>query len=485
MWFALSAALLAGVLGMDDVLARLAAVEGQSMASRQRIEELDASTLQLRRAQEAAQNAALLSRLDPGPLTQLAPYGGATAAVPDLGRPLLARLQSDGSMVGVTSGRVDPTGAFGNVLGDPVFGTAPLAGYTLTAASANISDASPKWPYWNAWYVLNSGTAPATIKSLARAYERWALDAGLFTNNVTSSNTLQMNLTWGAAAGDITVYLLANDYAYISQQLPSWIAAGVDVKLTGLIPTANVTSATAYVEIVNGVGAVLAQSDPEDILALESLDLRTHLETALQDPAASTAHYWRLRIDVVYPASVGHIYMDISQPQLSWSEDGSLPQFTPAVGRWIPETQRYHGARYYRTSTQSISDVTDTAVQFDTSSGATRAWDTDMFHVNGTPAQFIAPWTGYYLINAGIGFAGSAGGSIRDLWIEANGDGVKRALVRELNPTASAYYVTTSVVLYLDVGEYVRALVRQNSGGALNVLGNEGNTFVSISLIGV
>lgn len=485
MWFIATAVLLVGLLGMDDILARLAAVEGASMAARQRIEELDASTLQLKRAQEASQNAALLARLDPGPLTQLTPYGGASPSVPDLGSPLLSRLQSDSSMVGTTSGRTDPTGAFGNVLGDPTFSTVPLNGYTLTTSRATISDASPQWQYWDAWYVLNSGTAPATSKQIYRAYERWALGPGLWTDNLTSSGIITVDLTWGAAAGDVTVYLIAADYAFTSKSLPSWLTGGVDIALLAATPTSNVTSAEAYIEIVDGSGNVLAQSDPEDILSLEDLDIRTHLETAMESPSASTAYYWRLRLDVVFPASAGHLYVQASQPQLSWSEDGSLPQFTPAAGRWIPETQRYHGARYYRTSTQSISTATDTQVQFDTSSGATRSWDTDVFHDNGSPAQFAAPWDGYYQINAGVGFDGSSAGSLREVWIEANADGVKRAAIRELNPTTLDCYLTTSAVLYLTEGSYVRLMVRQNSGGNLNVLGNDRTTWLDISLVGV
>lgn len=486
MWLALAAALLAGVLGMDDILARLAVVEGQAMNARQRIEELDASTLQLKRAQEASQNAALLSRLDPGPLTQLAPYAGASAAVPALGQPLMARLQSDASMVGVTAGRIDPTTSFGNLLPDPTFATLPIGDYTLTTVDAYISDATPQWLTWQARYVLNSGTAPATAKTISRSFDRWinGLGYGSLTDQVSSSGWGVLSLSWGAAAGDITVYLTSSDVdpATLSEMVESWLVAGGDVLVPGTY--SNVTSATAYVEIISAAGTLQAQSDPVDLLDIKASDLRGRLETALDAPTASEEYRWRLRIDVVYPATAGALDIAFTQPLLAWSDDGSLPQFTPAVGRWVPEAQRYHGARAFRSATQAIGDTTDTAVTFPTGS-ASESWDTELFHDMSTnTAHFTAPWDGYYQVNAGIGFAGNATGR-RDLWIEANGDGVKRALQRELNPTATDCYLTTSLLVRLTAGSYVRMLVWQNSGGNLNVLGNDRTTWLDISLVGV
>lgn len=485
MWIALVLAL-AGLFGMDDVLARLSALEATGTSLRARVGTLEDVAVRSVRAQQQTSQDALVRTLDPGPLSSIQPYRGGGDRLPALAQPLMARLMDDGNTGGLAAGRVDPTSSFGNVLGDPTFSTLPIGGTTLTAvANTNISDANPQWPYWSAWYVLNSGTAPATTKLIFRGAERYALGVGAWTDNVTSSSQATIDLDWAAAAGNITIYLLANDYANMARRLPSYLSAGIDVVLNAGVPTANVTSATAYVEIVDGTGAtVYAQSDPEDLLALETIDLRSHIETALASPAASTAYYWRLRIDVVYPATAGHLYLDFNQPQLSWSEDGSLPQFTPAVGRWLPEAQRFHGARAYRTATQSINDVTDTAVLFDTGNAA-ESWDTDNFHsLASSSAQWAAPFTGYYHFDGGVGWAANATG-VRDLWFELNADGIKRAQVRQINLNATQTFQTTSFDSYLTAGQYVRLMVRQNSGGALNVLGSERNTFVNVHLIGV
>lgn len=488
MWFAALAAILAGLLGMDDILARLSAVEGASMAARQRIEELDASTLQLKRAQEASQNAALLARLDPGPLTQLTPYGGASPSVPDLGSPLVARLQADSAMVGVTSGRVDPTGAFGNVLGDPTFETLPRTGHTLTTVyGTNPSDAVPQWPYWGVSYVLNSGVAPATNRFIYKPYRRWHTVASLGSDNVTSSNTGAIKLDWGASAGDITIYLVALDYTQMGtgNQMPSWLAAGVDIKPFGSTPFTNVTAATAYVEIVDAAGTtVYAQSDPEDILSLSDLDLRAHLETAYNGVSLSTPYYWRLRIDVSWPASAGKAWISFTQPQLSWSEDGSLPQFTPAAGAWIPEVTRFRGVRLYRTASQSVADATNVTVLFPSGS-ATESTDTDGMHDTGSSTgDLVIPWDGYWLFLGSVAFASNATGR-RDMWFEEDLDGVVRGPQRQLNLVATQVQMSSQYLAYASAGAVWNLRVFQNSGGALNLIGTDRLTYFAAVFQGV
>lgn len=485
MWNALVLAILL-VLPVDDVLARIGALEAQNTGLRSRVSELETSAVRANRQRAQADLTGLVSRLDPGALTHLAAYRGGESRLPALAQPLLARLKDDASMGGMVAGRVDPTASFGNVLPDPVFETLPTA-YTLTSVDSLISDANPQWLTWTANYVLNSGTAPGVVKTIGKGFLRWINGRGYgsLTDQVSSSGWGVLTLQWGAAAGDLTVYLTssATDPATLGALIESWLTAGVDAMVPGAY--SHVTSATAYVEIINSTGTLEAQSDPVDLLALNDADLRGTLQTALEGPSNVDEYRWRLRIDVVYPATAGSIEIAFTQPQLSWSEDGSLPQFTPAVGRWVPEVSRFHGALAYRTANQSINNNTDTAILFD-SGNASERWDTDAFHdLSSTTAAFYAPFDGYYDVKAGAAFAGNATG-VRDLWIEANADGVQRALVRESGPiVASASVLTTSTTVYLFAGEYVRALVRQSSGGALNLIGSGQATFLDISLTGV
>lgn len=485
MWNALVLAILL-VLPVDDVLARIGALEAQNTGLRSRVSELETSAVRANRQRSQADLTGLVSRLDPGALTHVASYRGGDSRLPALAQPLLARLKDDASMGGMVAGRVDPTASFGNVLPDPVFETLPTA-YTLTAVSSLISDANPQWETWWANYVLNSGTAPATVKTIGKGFPRWINGRGYgsLTDQVSSSGWGILTLQWGAAAGDLTVYLTSSstDPAVLSSLIESWITAGVDVMVPGAY--SNVTSATAYVEIINAAETLEAQSDPVDLLALNTADLRGTLQTALDGPSNLDEYRWRLRIDVVYPASAGTIEIAFTQPQLAWSEDGSVPQFTPAVGRWVPEVARFHGARAYRTATQSINNNSDTAILFDTGNAA-ESWDTDNFHsLSSSAAQFAAPFTGYYHFDGGAVFAGNATG-IRSLWFELNADGVQRALVRELGPIAgSAASLVTSFDAYLTTGQYVRLMVNQTSGGALNVLASDRNTFLDVHLVGV
>ena len=484
MWNALVLAILL-VLPVDDVLARIGALEAQNTGLRSRVSELETSAVRANRQRSQAELTGLVSRLDPGALTHLAAYRGGDSRLPALAQPLLSRLKDDASMGGMVQGKTDTISTFGNLLGDPTFATLPIGTPTLgTVYGTNISDANPQWPYWGASYVLNSGVAPATFRYITCNWNRHHIAAGFLTDNVSSSSTGELSVGWGASAGNITVYLVALDYANVTAgtRLPSWLTAGID-----MVPFlfTNTTSATGYVEIVDATGAtVYAQSDPEDLMNLDTLDLRSHMETALSGVAAGTSYYWRLRIDLAWPATAGAAAIAFSQPVFAWSEDGSAPPFMPAVGAWVPEVTRLRGASAYRTATQSIADATDTAVQFDTGN-ATEAWDTDAFHsLASSAAQFAVPFTGYYHVDAGVGWAANATGA-RDLWIEANADGVKRGQVRAINLNATQFYQTTGCDVYLFAGGYVRLMVRQSSGGALNVLGNDRTTFLDIHLVGV
>lgn len=313
---------------MDDILSRLARLESDQSGLRRGLAVLDQEAVRSRRESTAAQDAELLARLSPGSLG--APVGARGArfdTLPALGAPLLQRLRDDAGLSAHAGGRTDPPGGYGNALADPTFDTLVEAtiGTAYTAIGAN----------WEAKYVLNSGTV-ATTRTLGPGAYR-----GDFGNNATSSATADLYLDFGVDASDMTVYLRPPTGVVPgggSAAIPSWVAVAVRAAVYSLT---NVT-ATAYMEIENGTGTVLASGDAEDLVNLLDLAEWTRLEAALADPTVAGTYRWRLRIDVTKTAgSVGAATLLLAEPLWSLSDDGSAPMFTPAVGGWFPGMPGY------------------------------------------------------------------------------------------------------------------------------------------------
>jgi hypothetical protein len=131
-----------------------------------------------------------------------------------------------------------------------------------------------------------------------------------------------------------------------------------------------------------------------------------------------------------------------------------------------------YGVRAIRSTNQSISDSTDTSVQF----SATDAFDSDAFHDTSTNNQRItipSGGGGYYLLGGGITFDASSAG-IRTVYLEVNGTAGGGTLITgsrsRQTATSSGEYSDTVMALYqLAAGDYVAMTVRQTSGGALNL----------------
>lgn len=491
MWLTILLATLLAVSPVDDLLAgvlsRLSRLEDGQAAAATQLDALNTEAVRSRRFRDAAANGELLRRLDPGPLDgSFGLRSPGSERVPDLSSPLVARLRSDAGMAGVAAGRVDPAQGYANLLDDPTLASISTQGQALTTSWARIRTADgTSNGRWEAKYVLDSGTV-ATTRYWSRDEDRWANDYATVNTAWGSSSPATLLLIWGANAGRMTVYLrpYANFDSLDPTLYPSYLVGAVQAWIA--TSHAALTEVTAYLDITDAAGTVLVTSDPDDLLTAYDSTLRTVLATAVEDPEnAAGGYYWQFRVEIEWTASAGSMALQVAEPVLALSDDGSAPQFTPAIGRWRPEVVTIHGARAYRTGTQSIATSTDTAVQFDSATGASERYDTDDFHsLTSNTAQFVVPVSGVYHIDAGAGFAGNATGR-RDLWIEANADGIKRALTRELNPTATDAYLTTSVDLDLTAGDYVRLMVWQNSGGNLNVLGNDSTTWLNIHLVGV
>lgn len=130
-----------------------------------------------------------------------------------------------------------------------------------------------------------------------------------------------------------------------------------------------------------------------------------------------------------------------------------------------------YGAILIRTSNQTISDSTDTAVTFATGS-MTEELDSDGLHSGASNTARItipAGGDGIYLIGANARWAQNGTG-IRTLWIELNGSASTGTRIAESRsaPGASVNVIhSLSSVYQLASGDYVTLNCRQTSGGNL------------------
>lgn len=123
--------------------------------------------------------------------------------------------------------------------------------------------------------------------------------------------------------------------------------------------------------------------------------------------------------------------------------------------------------RANRTTTQSIADLTATAVSFT----AADSWDTDGFHSTvSNQSRLTVPsgLGGKYLIVASVPWANHTTGW-RDLTIRANGStGLDSTRVG--SGVANPYPISTiTTIQQLAAGTYVEVVAWQNSGAALDV----------------
>lgn len=123
------------------------------------------------------------------------------------------------------------------------------------------------------------------------------------------------------------------------------------------------------------------------------------------------------------------------------------------------------GAAVYRNTLQAAANDTLTALSF-----TTVRWDSDkMFDSAASTQRLTCRTAGVYVISAHVEFATNATGE-RTLYLRLNGT-TYIAVQRSNAVAASPHQMSVARVWELAAGDYVEALVRQNSGVSLNVGG--------------
>jgi hypothetical protein len=122
-----------------------------------------------------------------------------------------------------------------------------------------------------------------------------------------------------------------------------------------------------------------------------------------------------------------------------------------------------NSVRAYRSTTQSISNDTPTAISFDS-----ERWDTNALHDNSTnPTRLKAPVAGTYSIAAHVQFADNATG-VRQLAVFVNGSVMWATTEAAAKSTNN--WLSLSTIIQLAANDYIEVYVYQNSGGSLNIL---------------
>ena len=136
----------------------------------------------------------------------------------------------------------------------------------------------------------------------------------------------------------------------------------------------------------------------------------------------------------------------------------------------------FSGARVKLTADQTLTTGVAAAVSWDAED-----FDTDDYWEGVTnPTRFTIPESGFYEIGAAIPFVGAADDEQRYVHFRKNGDGTNQygpnrqaSNAAEGSGAGGSQILQTSTLLELAAGDYVEVWVRQDSGGNLNIDGDQ------------
>lgn len=148
-----------------------------------------------------------------------------------------------------------------------------------------------------------------------------------------------------------------------------------------------------------------------------------------------------------------------------------------AIGS-IASDNRTPAPRTSRSTSQSIANATDEAITFDgVNSDAWGSWSS-----GANAARLTCKIPGRYMAVGTVTFEANGTG-FRRVWIEKDGTSTLGRNDQSTALAGSAMWLNvTSQPFTMATGEYIRLMVRQNSGAALNVL-NSSTYSPSLSLI--
>jgi hypothetical protein len=140
----------------------------------------------------------------------------------------------------------------------------------------------------------------------------------------------------------------------------------------------------------------------------------------------------------------------------------------------------FSGASVYKSAAQGTSTASQTKITFDL-----EEYDTDSYHSTVTNTErFTIPSgkTGYYQFNLFVSWAQNSTGNYRIVSLYKNNVQFKANTMLPNN--APQFKVLLTVTVYATAGDYFECVAYQDSGGSLNVLDNDQNTWFQITYLG-
>jgi hypothetical protein len=140
----------------------------------------------------------------------------------------------------------------------------------------------------------------------------------------------------------------------------------------------------------------------------------------------------------------------------------------------------FSGCALTQSSGQSISNTTQTDLNFDT-----ETFDTDGYHSTATNTNRItipSGKSGYFLVTARTGFGNNSTGT-RVNWLLKNGSTYLASTFVEPN-SSDPTTVTTATVVSLNATDYITINAYQSSGGSLTTVVDQGKTYFSVQYLG-
>lgn len=139
----------------------------------------------------------------------------------------------------------------------------------------------------------------------------------------------------------------------------------------------------------------------------------------------------------------------------------------------------FSGAKVYKTTTQSISNATATAVTFDA-----ETFDVDGYHstVSNTSRMTVPSGkAGYFLLTSNLRYANNSTGG-RSIDFYKNGTRIAGTYQPTVSGSSVAY--SASTVINGTVGDYFEVYAYQESGGALNINSDADTSLFTITFLG-
>lgn len=205
-----------------------------------------------------------------------------------------------------------------------------LVGVVLSTTLADIA------PFWEAGYVLNSGTVGAIQHDgiYARGNSSNPLASAWSDVQIDTSGSNAYNVDVVIAQSSPTNINVVPDGSHVVLACRVWRSIASNLNQT------NFPSVYAQVQLVNdSLGTVAAESVPFDLRTFTNQSVKIGCSIPIEDIDFGDSYHWQLVIHAerIAGAFAGFPYLTWGEPQLTVSATQSPPPYTPQLGRWFPQ----------------------------------------------------------------------------------------------------------------------------------------------------